>query len=171
MTGSAHDANAFAHTAAALYPDWFFGDGEFAWTDSAYTCNSRMVPVHKEPASFRPENALFDKTLLRLRVHSEHCMGLLKGRFQCLCGLRLQIRNNQEHVAACQWITICIILHNFLIEVEGSDIDFSPLNTHGRPEEAEDGADHDAVSWENDDDDALRRQLVAEIVAFKSLTS
>ncbi|KAE9387384.1 hypothetical protein BT96DRAFT_737471, partial [Gymnopus androsaceus JB14] len=141
---------------------------EFAWTDSAYTCNSRTVPVHKEPASFHPENAIFDKTLSRLRVRSEHCMGLLKGRFQCLRGLRLQIRNNEDHVAACRWITICIILHNFLIEVEGSDIDFTPLNMHGRAEETEDGVDLNAVSWDGDDDDALRRQLVAEIVAFKS---
>jgi hypothetical protein len=31
MTGSAHDANAFEHTAAAVYPNWFFEGEEFAW--------------------------------------------------------------------------------------------------------------------------------------------
>jgi len=36
MTGSAHDAWAFEHTAAAKYPDWFFQGEEFAWADSAY---------------------------------------------------------------------------------------------------------------------------------------
>jgi len=84
MTGSAHDATTFEHTTAAKHSDWFFEDEEFAWADSAYTVNSRTIPVHKKPASDDPANALFDKTIAHLRVRSEHCMGALKGRFQCL---------------------------------------------------------------------------------------
>ena len=40
MTGSAHGATSFEHTTAAMYPDWFFDGGEFAWADSAYAVNS-----------------------------------------------------------------------------------------------------------------------------------
>ncbi|KAF8832981.1 hypothetical protein BDN67DRAFT_875417, partial [Paxillus ammoniavirescens] len=36
MTGSAHDAWAFEHTAAAKYAHWFFQGQEFGWADSAY---------------------------------------------------------------------------------------------------------------------------------------
>lgn len=85
--GSAHDATAFKNTGAALHPDWFFSGEEFAWMDSAYSVDSRTIPVHKKPASLDPKNALFDKTVAHLRVRSEHCMGALKGRFQCLRGL------------------------------------------------------------------------------------
>ncbi|KAF8802079.1 hypothetical protein BYT27DRAFT_7226486 [Phlegmacium glaucopus] len=109
MTGSAHDATAFEHTTAAKYPDWFFDGEEFAWADSAYAVNSCMIPVHKKPASDDLANSLFDK----------HCMGALKGRFQCLRGLRVNIQSKQDHHAACRWITIAIILHNLIIDVEG----------------------------------------------------
>jgi len=84
MTGSAHDAWAFEHTAAAKYPDWFFTGDEFAWADSAYAVNLRTIPVHKKPAALLSENIIFDCAVANLRVQSEHCMGALKGRFKCL---------------------------------------------------------------------------------------
>ncbi|KAF8814094.1 hypothetical protein BYT27DRAFT_7219928 [Phlegmacium glaucopus] len=120
MTGSAHDATAFEHTTAAVHPDWFFDGEEFAWADSAYVVNSRTIPVHKKPASLEPMNALFDKVVATLRVRSEHCIGALKGRFQCLHGLRVHINSNKDHYEACQWISVAIILHNLIIDVEGS---------------------------------------------------
>ena len=84
MTGSAHDAAAFANTAAGRFPDWLFNSNKFAWADSAYTLNAQTVPVHKKPASLLRHNALFDKAVSHIRVHSEHTMGALKGRWQCL---------------------------------------------------------------------------------------
>ena len=48
-------------------------------------------------------------------------MGALKGRFQCLCGLPVNINSNGDHVKACRWITIAIILHNLVIDVECGD--------------------------------------------------
>jgi DDE superfamily endonuclease len=87
MTGSTHDSAAFAHTGAAKYPDCFFDGEEFAWADSTYTVNSRTIPVHKQPALIIYKNALFDGVVSHLHVQSEHCIGVLKGHFQCLCGL------------------------------------------------------------------------------------
>jgi hypothetical protein len=46
-------------------------------------------------------------------------MGALKGRFGCLQGLCMNIQDAKDHNMACRWITICIILHNLCIEVEG----------------------------------------------------
>ncbi|KDQ22713.1 hypothetical protein PLEOSDRAFT_15245, partial [Pleurotus ostreatus PC15] len=111
FTGSAHDASAFEHTAAAKHPDWLFSGQEFAWADSAYTLTTRMIPVHKEPASSIWYNQKFDKAVSHLRVRSEHCMGVLKGWFQCLRGLRVHINTSADHVRACRWITVAIILH------------------------------------------------------------
>jgi hypothetical protein len=171
MTGSAHDSAAFAHTAAGLHPDWFFEGEEFAWADSAYTVNSRTIPVHKQPAAFLPENALFDKTVSHLRVRSEHCMGALKGRFQCLRGLRVDINSNKDHVEACRWMTVAIILHNLIIDVEGLDFTQPYVGPHGADdEEVDHGPRHNPLFQEDGDvDEAKRRQLVAEIVAFKCM--
>lgn len=101
MTGSAHDAAAFASTAASRFPDWLFKGNEFAWADSAYTLTPRTIPVHKKPASLIPRNTLFDKALARIRVRSEHTMGALKGRWQCLRGLQVLINSKNDHVKAC----------------------------------------------------------------------
>jgi hypothetical protein len=100
-TGSAHDSAAFEGTAAFKHPDWLFEGEEFAWGDSAYTLSSRIIPVHKRPASLVPENATFDAAVSRIRVRSEHCMGALKGRFQSLCGLRVNINSNDLGGGRC----------------------------------------------------------------------
>ena len=168
MTGSAHDATAFEHTTAAKYPDWFFEGEEFAWADSAYAVNSRTIPVHKKPASDDPANALFDKIVAHLRVRSEHCMGALKGRFQCLRGLRVSIDSKQDHHDACRWITIAIILHNLIIDVEGSKSAGHFGQEHGHAEEYVDRGQQDAP-LDGEDDETKRRELVAELLAFTEM--
>ena len=168
MTGSAHDATAFEHTTAAKYPDWFFEGEEFAWADSAYAVNSRTIPVHKKPASDDPANALFDKIVAHLRVRSEHCMGALKGRFQCLRGLRVSIDSKQDHHDACRWITIAIILHNLIIDVEGSKSAGHFGQEHGHTEEYIDRGQQDAP-LDGEDDETKRRELVAELLAFTEM--
>lgn len=94
-------------------------EDEFAWVDSAYSLGSRTIPVHKRPAADIRENRIFDKAVAHLRVRSEHCMGALKGRFQCLRGLRVNINSPQDHIQAGRWMTVCVILHNLVIDVEG----------------------------------------------------
>jgi DDE superfamily endonuclease len=106
--------------------------------DSAYPCTSRSIPVHKEPASLIPRNAVFDRYVSRLRVRSEHAMGALKGRFQCLRGLRLQINSKSDHVAACRWVTITIILHNIIVDLEGNKSAAAFAHVHTQVQEEED---------------------------------
>ena len=85
----------------------------------------------------------FDRTVSHLRVCSEHCMGALKGRFQCLHGLRVNINSNSDHVKACCWITIAIILHNLVIDVEGGNTVGQFGDIHQRAEEEADGGPHE----------------------------
>jgi hypothetical protein len=167
FTGSTHDSAAFQHTAAARFPDWFFNDHEFAWVDSAYALTVHTIPVHKEPASRLRQNAIFDKAVSRLRVRSEHCMGALKGRFQCLRGLRVKINNHKDHHEAMQWISVAIILHNLIIEIdsiEGDRGEWEDSNTG-----ADGGQDNDGPTEEEDeeeDDPAVRKrnQLIGELL-------
>jgi DDE superfamily endonuclease len=171
LTGSAHDASAFEHTAAVKHSNWFFDGDEFAWMDSAYPVTLRSIPVHKRPASLRPENTTFDHLVSHLRVRSEHCMGALKGRWQCLRGLRTVINSKRQHKEACRWMTIAIILHNIVIEVEGGmrGAYFSPIHT--RYEEEDDRGLADLAMEENDEDggEQKRRMLVEELIAFREM--
>jgi len=68
MTASAHDALAFQSMGAAKYLEFFFQGNEFAWADSAYSCTSHMMSIHKKPASNDPCNAAFDKAVSHLQV-------------------------------------------------------------------------------------------------------
>ena len=98
-------------------------------------------------------------------------MGALKGRFQCLRGLRVNINSVEDHIRACRWITISIILHNLIIDVEGtvSGQQFQPAHPAAQ-EEADTGVHDDE---ENDDDDfeeegeAKRHQLIAELLVYR----
>ena len=55
-------------------------------------------------------------------------MGLVKGRFQSLKGLRQQIKDERDHCMAVEWIRTCLILHNLILDIENNssthDADF-----------------------------------------------
>lgn len=55
---------------------------------------------------------------MKVRVHSEHCYGSLKGRFQSLRELRFQIQSQKDLNYANMWTRCCLILHNLIIEIE-----------------------------------------------------
>ena len=172
FTGSCHDASAFEHTSAQKYPEWFFKGDEFAFTDSAYPLTARSIPIHKEPANRIPANAKFDKVVSHLRVRSEHCIGALKGRFQCLRGLRVLIRDNEDHIRACRWITIAIILHNVVLDIEGTVSSQRFSFIHGLEQEHEDREIEDIpqnVLIENLDGQEKRNRLIAELSAYNEL--
>jgi hypothetical protein len=95
-------------------------------------------------------------------------MDALKGHFQCLRGLRVNINNSDDHKKACQWITIAIILHNLVIDVEGqqSGATFAPLHT--TIEEREDRGEADAALCDDAEDGELKRKrLIAELLAYR----
>ena len=167
LTGAAHDAAAFEHTAASRYPQYLLSGREFAWADSAYPLTERMIPVHKQPASNHRENAIFDRAVSHLRVHSEHCMGALKGHFQCLCGLHVAINCPDDHVRATRWMTCAIILHNLVIDVDGGvPTYFQPLCGH-QDEQKDAGGEEDEEDEEDEENEgsAKRNQLIAELLA------
>ena len=128
-----------------------------------------MIPVHKKPASLIRENAIFDRAVSHIRVRSEHCMGALKGRFQCLRGLRVSIKTPEEHFKACQWIKVAIILHNLVIDAEGetSGAQFGGLHTHTQENEDAGPVDIEMEADQGEEGEAKRQQLIAELMAFR----
>ena len=141
--------------------------------DSAYPLTTRTIPVFKRPAALEPNEAKFNKSVSNIRVRSEHCMGALKGRFQCLRGLRVDIKTPADHLEACQWMTVAMILHNLCIDVEGptvhareqfADEDVGIGNGAGVQEE--DALDEDDIEGEGNE---KRQQLVEELMAFREM--
>ncbi|KAF8999209.1 hypothetical protein BDZ89DRAFT_969537, partial [Hymenopellis radicata] len=148
----------------------FSGD-EFSWGDSAYAVTPRMMPIYKKPASDVYENTKYDKAISHVRMHSEHCMGALKGRWQCLRGLRVQINGDEDHVKACRWISVCIILYNLIIDIEGHD---AATRLHGCAEEQEDIGDADLGDMYEDErmaegeGEEKRQRLVQELMDHRA---
>ena len=97
-------------------------------------------------------------------------MGALKGHFQCLQGLHVNINSAEDHIWACHWITISIILHNLIIDVEGTLSSWQFQPAHPADQEEADTGVHD--DEENADDDfeeegeAKQHQLIAELLVY-----
>lgn len=60
-----------------------------------------------------------------VRIRSEHAIGFLKGRFQSLKGLRINIKNEKSHKMATYWVVCCIAIHGFAMQRESDDHDLS----------------------------------------------
>lgn len=56
-----------------------------------------------------------------LRIRSEHAIGFLKGRFQCLKSLRVSINGKTSHKIATFWIIAGIAVHAFAIRCEEAE--------------------------------------------------
>jgi hypothetical protein len=60
---------------------------DYLLVDSAYSANSIVVQSFKKvPGSMGlgRDEKLFNTLLAQVRIASEHCIGILKGRFGCL---------------------------------------------------------------------------------------
>ena len=123
--GSAHDNRVYRNMPQAQSPLDYFGRAYYLVGDSAFTNLSTVVSAFKKPAGrvLPREEERFNTLLGRLRVKSEHTIGILKGRFQFLTMIPMIItskRNSLKRIL--RFIDACIILHNLLIEVGDVDI-------------------------------------------------
>lgn len=56
-----------------------------------------------------------------VRIRSEHAIGFLKGRFQSLKGLRVNISDEASHKFAVYWVLACVVLHSFALICEDEE--------------------------------------------------
>ena len=128
-----------------------------------------MIPVFKDPAARQPQNTIFNKYVSRIRVHSEHCMGAIKGRFQCLRGLRVAINCKEDHASALHWIRCAIILHNLVIDVDGSQSanNFANIYANEGLETDETGLPEEEDHEPTGDGEAKRARLVQELLHYR----
>lgn len=159
-TGSTHDSYAFQETRLFKEHETILRADEWVWADSAYPATRWCVPPFKKPSGgeLTRSQKSFNYHLSRIRIRSEHTIGLLKGRFQSLRELRIQISSRKRHLWAIIWIRCCIILHNLIIIFEGNDNDSSwrrKLTRLGLGQSltSEDDGDGDNSDGEEDNED------------------
>jgi hypothetical protein len=70
---------------------------------------------------------------------------------------------------ACRWITIAIILHNLILDVEGATSTAHFAQDHQQEQEIEDRGNADEPFNEQGDTEGMRRRLVTELMAFRQM--
>lgn len=122
---------AFSETRIGRDPYALLCINEWIWGDSAYyPVRPWIVPPFKKPVhgSITKEQAQFNRILSSIRVSAEHAFGLLKGRWQSLKEMRINIKGEKERIWMRNWIKACFILHNLIIEIEGETADEDERN-------------------------------------------
>ena len=75
-----------------------------------------VVAPYKRPERDLPENERFNNHVSIVRVRSEHAIRFLKGRFQSLKHLCVNICNEDSHIFATYWVKACIGVHAFAMQ-------------------------------------------------------
>jgi DDE superfamily endonuclease len=125
--GSVHDNRVWR--TCKLFKHWktMFSPKEYLLGDSAFTASDIMVPPFKSTPGneLSPNHSAFNTLLSKPRVKSEHCIGLLKGRFPFLRGIRMKLGNKLHLKRIVDHVRGTVVLHNYLI---GQPIDDSWLD-------------------------------------------
>jgi hypothetical protein len=98
-------------------PHQYFSQNEYLLGDSAFQMGPHLVPAFKTAngVTMNRNEASFNKLLLSPRVKSEHCIGILKGRFAWLKDIRILIANADDAQKIVEFVGAAVILHNLLI--------------------------------------------------------
>jgi DDE superfamily endonuclease len=124
--GSAHDNRVFRATRLYQNPRSYFAEREYSIGDSAFENTPFMVSAHKKPVgeTLPDRYEKFNEKLARLRIISEHCIGLLKGRFPWLRQIRMKITEDRDSLThILELLDATIVLHNMLIELREEEVD------------------------------------------------
>lgn len=116
--GCSHDNRIFRSSELYLQPQSFFADSEYIIGDSAFENQWFSVSAYSKPPSgvMDPHEQLFNTYMSKARVTSEHCIGLLKGRFPWLRSIRKVITETPSQTRSLlHLIDATVILHNMLI--------------------------------------------------------
>ena len=147
--GSTHDNRVFRNSNLFTNRGEFFSHHEYLLGDSAYSSSAIMVQSFKKDASagqLEENKEFFNTCLAQVRISSEHCIGMLKGRFRCMKRCNIKLKKSKEEVKeVVDLIGACIILHNLLIKYDEDEIPDSWYL------EMEDGIDWSLYDEELDD--------------------
>jgi hypothetical protein len=121
--GSVHDNRVWKNTDLKISPVEFFNERQYVVGDSAFENDTMIVSAFKKMANcnLSDDQEFFNGKLSKLRIVSEHCIGMLKGRFPWLRSIRMQVRDKVSIRKILQLLDATIIVHNMLIEFGEED--------------------------------------------------
>ena len=115
--GSVHNNRVWVTCNLCLNAPAHFSENEYLLGDSAFTAGRYMVPPFKTVSGKELSNnpTEFNTLLAKPRVKSEHCIGIMKGRFPFLRSTHLKFANkrNLAHIIRC--IRAAVVLHNYML--------------------------------------------------------
>jgi DDE superfamily endonuclease len=117
--GSAHDNRVFKASKPASNPNLHFSPREYCIGDSAFENSRFMVSAFKKPRGepIPKAHEKFNEKLARLRIISEHCIGILKGRFPWLRSIRMKITEEKKSLRRIlHLLEATVIVHNMLLQ-------------------------------------------------------
>lgn len=92
-----------------------------------------LIAPYKKPLRNLPENETFNRHVSRVRIRSEHAIGYIKGHFQSLKGLRVNIKDRATHHFACSWVVACIAIHSYALLRENEERDVEGVDSGDDP--------------------------------------
>jgi hypothetical protein len=124
--GSTHDNRVFRNSKIFRKRAEYFDFGEYLLGDSAYSLSSIMVQAFKKQqaaAELPRSEEYFNTMLAHVRIASEHCIGMLKGRFPCLKRTNIRIKSGRKEIKQLvDLLGACAVMHNLLINYDHDTI-------------------------------------------------
>ena len=116
--GSVHDNRVWTTSDLFINRASNFAPNEYLLGDSAFQPSSVMISAFKKPrgCSYQQNHEFFNTLLAKPRVKSEHCIGILKGRFQYFKRIRALLSRKQDLQKVIDFFNCACILHNWLIK-------------------------------------------------------
>jgi len=115
---SCHDNRVYNNTGFVKNPQAYFSLMEYNMGDSAFANSPFMVSSFRKAKGglLELDNEAFNTKLAKLRIRSEHCIGILKGRFPWLRSIRMKVTDDPKSMRRILRLSnATIILHNMLI--------------------------------------------------------
>jgi len=125
-TGAAPDTYVQSTAAWHRPPNVYFTNGQYLLGDKGMLYSRHVVGTFKGPEFTCAEHRNYSYQLARLRVKSEHAIGILKGRWGSLKELRLTLATDRQFSFSMTWSTACIVLHDICVDA-GDDFPIPPV--------------------------------------------
>ena len=115
--GSVHDNRVWRNSLPNNNKSDFFSADEYLLGDSAFSPSDVMVPAFKKPtkSEMGKYEKFFNNKLAKIRIRTEHAIGLMKNRFPRLRRIRVRIRDRATMAMIVKQIIIGAMLHNLLL--------------------------------------------------------
>ena len=116
--GSVHDNRIWSQSKLNCNCHDFFSEKEYLLGDSAFQASAIMIPAFKKPfgGELDEYKSFFNMKLAKARIKTEHCIGVLKARWQYFKRIRVQIKGKADMKRVIKYFMCAVILHNLLID-------------------------------------------------------